>query len=520
MSDQPFQTRKNTTPRPEQTGLLGAVDRTLTRVIEHPSVPRQFIHIAKMVVLGMRRVQIPRMAAALSYRTLFGVIPVLVIGVVFVAAFSSQEVVTSRIRDVMKYAGLDQIAVPQDEDESAFFQGGKDNPTATTPDTHAGEAAVHSTAKVDEWVQALVNRVRQLPPGTLSIVGVVTLIYAAISMLVEIEKSFNQIYMAPAGRSWSRRIIQYWAMLTLGAFGLLAALPAQEIIARAVEHLTESNFISDFQAVILTVTGEVVAILITTALLLIVYTSVPNTRVRPGAALTGALLAAVLWQASKYGFKQYVELAVGYSKLYGPIAILPLFLLWVYVTWLIILSGLQAAHALQSYSTAKAAGLTRSVLETLGLVSDAAEARRTLIVDPASTLVVMCDVAIRFRAGKASGSSIVADKTGIDQRVVSEMLERLWRAGLLHRVSGGEDDGAYTLAAPPEAISARDVLTVGEELTAADRERAPKLLGELSAARHSALNGRFLADLLPAASVKAAPPALPADSASPRPATG
>ncbi|MBL8760490.1 MAG: YihY family inner membrane protein [Phycisphaerae bacterium] len=499
-------------PKPEPS-LLAAVDRTLTKVIEHPSVPRQFVHIVQMIVLGMRRVQIPRMAAALSYRTIFGLIPVLVVAIVFFAAFSSQESVAEQIRKILNFAGLDRIELTSaDPSTSPTPQGGL-NPELTNPAPESpalnGPPAPEQT-RLDAWIGEAVQRVRTLPPGTLSVIAILTLVYAAISMMVDIEKSFNQIYMAPGGRSWPRRVMQYWALLTLGSLGLISTFAIQEWANSKLDDINNIEFVG---GAIYVVARFTVPLLISSLLFFTAYATVPNTRVQFFPALVGALLAALIWEGGKYGITTYLRNAKGFSSLYGPLALVPLFLLWVYVTWIIVLSGLQVAHALQTYSTAKAAGLTRSVLETLGLVTQAAESRRTLIVDPASTLVVMCDVAGRFRSGKPSGSSIVADKTGIDERVVSEMLERLWRAGLLHRVSGGDDDGAYTLAGPPDTLRARDALVVGEELVAVDRERAPKLLGELSAARLSVMEGRTLADLLPPA-----PPA-PEPSTRAHPAT-
>lgn len=199
-------------PKPEPS-LLATVDRTLTKVIEHPSVPRQLVHIVQMIVIGMRRVQIPRMAAALSYRTIFGLIPVLVVAIVFFAAFSSQESVADQIRKIIRFAGLDRIELTSTDAEPPHPSDPGLNPELTnpTPETQplAGPSSPAQT-RLDAWIEQAVQRVRTLPPGTLSVIAILTLVYAAISMMVDIEKSFNQIYMAPGGRSWPRRVMQYW----------------------------------------------------------------------------------------------------------------------------------------------------------------------------------------------------------------------------------------------------------------------------------------------------------------------
>ena len=486
-------------PDARRGGILGVIDASLERVADRPSLVVQLWHVVLMVVMGARKAQIPRMAAALSYRTIFGLIPVLVVSFIFLAAFSSQEVMTARVHDIMKFAGLTEISLNQPAgDESAVFEA-----TSSTP--------------LDQWIEGLVNRVRKLPPGALSIIGVATLIYAAISMLIEIEMTFNQIYMAPGGRTWVRRVVQYWALLTLGTIGLVATFAAQEAVLEFVRTI-RIDYLTGAQTALVWLMQLLLPAVVSTMLLVFVYMTVPNTRVKFVPAVTGAILASILWEGCKIGIRIYAEKSVGYSTLYGPLALLPLFLLWVYVTWIIVLCGLQVAHALQTYSTAKAQGLTRSVLATLGLVSDAAEARRSLVVDPASALVLMVAAAERFRLGKASEHSALFAATGIDERVISEMLERLAGAGLLHRISGGEEDGSYSLSRPPEAIPAGDVLRVGEELSAVDRERAPKLLGDLAEARARTLSGKTLADMMgPAAG--AAVPSTPGPRPGPAAAT-
>lgn len=454
------------------------------RVLPTPTFAEQLWHIVQLVVIGARRVQVPRMAAALSYRTIFGLIPMLVVAVVFLAAFSKPEDVSLVINKTLNFAGLSSIMVEPPKDESQFFD--------ESPVAHAANPA--GARKLDEWIAGLVQKVRSLPPGSLRLIGFAMLIYAAISMVVEIEKTFNQIYLAPAGRSWARRIARYWSLLTLGAIGLVASFTAQEFIQTQVENLTKVSIISGLSSFLLSVSAFLIPTFISTAFLLIIYMSVPNTRVQFRPALLGAFLAALCWEGGKHAFTWYLRHSMGYSTLYGPIAALPLFLIWVYATWIIVLVGLQVAHAFQSYNTAKAAGLTRSVLETLGLLADAAASRKSLMVDASAILVVAAVVAQRFASGKTTDHSHVADSTGIDERAVADMLQHLASAGVLHRVEG-DQEGSYTLARPPEAILAPDVLRVGEEMSAVDRDRAPRLFHDLREQRVSSMTGRSLADL-------------------------
>jgi YihY family inner membrane protein len=145
------------------------------------------------------RSQLPQMAAALAYRTIFGLIPVMVVALVGVKVFifQTEDKLTEAIRSALSYAGLSKIAV-------------------TDPD-FVGPA---DPARLDESIQSIVQNVSKIPFEAIGAIGLAAMIYAAISMLVEIERAFNQIYRVPQGRSWAKRVLLYWTLLTLGPTAL------------------------------------------------------------------------------------------------------------------------------------------------------------------------------------------------------------------------------------------------------------------------------------------------------------
>ncbi|MDI1290778.1 MAG: YhjD/YihY/BrkB family envelope integrity protein, partial [bacterium] len=169
------------------------VQRSLETVANRPGLPRQFVHVLQVTIVGLRKSQLPRMAAALAYRTIFGLIPVLVIGVIVLAAFSSENEVRTLLHKTISFAGLDQVSLdrPPAQDESAFFDRG--------PASTDAAAASSGPLGVEDWITGVIDRGRKLNFGAVGAIGALTLIYAALSMLVEIEKAFNQIYNAPEG---------------------------------------------------------------------------------------------------------------------------------------------------------------------------------------------------------------------------------------------------------------------------------------------------------------------------------
>ena len=496
-----------------------ATPSTAPSVVQ-PGILRQVVHTAQLCLIGIKRSQLTRMAAALSYRTIFGIIPVLVVGLVFTATFAKEEQVRGWIEKVLQFAGLSQIYVPS-----------------------SGASGAVGAGRLDQWIGDMVNNVRGLKWEIVGFVGLGTLIYAAISMLVEIEEAFNQICNAPSGRSWTRRITQYWTLLTLGSLFLVASFSIPSHLEKSINTAmtyakqavgideggpppSESPPLADDasaparepspvgESEVATPTAaadtptprtwlaKIIApgfsIIVSATLFMTLFCVVPNTRVRLIPAAVGAFFSAGLWELAKQGFGLYVTSSKGYTTLYGALALLPMFLIWVYVTWIVVLFGLHVTHALQAYGAAKRQGLTHSVLVALGLLVEQHGTRRQAShVDPASFVLVMTAVAERFAAGRPSDHAHVAEATGLDEASASQMLDQLAGAGLLHRLAEGGDGSSYSLARPPGSIQLAEILAMASNL--AERVKSPggvRLLETLARARQQAVEGRTLADAM------------------------
>lgn len=525
----PANNRNSAAPKPASPARR-LFERGVQRVAERPGLARQFVHIGQVAWAATQRNQVTRMAAALSYRTIFGLIPVLVVSLMLVTAYTPESNRRTIIYRVMDFAGLSQIAVaesmpmpPESVPGLNIFSGlnaleKQVSRAKVEPDGRVTLPRGTSDAKrqrLDDWIARLMGNIREFPFTVVGLVGLLTFLYAALSMIVEIEHSFNQICNAPEGRSWVRRLTQYWTLLTLGpvllviSFGVTAAVRVWLEQALSNGAAARISFATPYIITLFT------ALPITTAMFMLIYVVVPNTRVHLGPAFLGAVSAAVFWELGKNAFAAYVTWSATYARLYGSLALIPLFLLWVYVTWLIVLMGLQLAASIQSYRIATAQGLTQAFLATLGLAEDTQPARKLRVVDPGAILVVALDVARRFASGKPSDHAQVAAATGVDEQVASDMLERMAGAGILHRVADADQEGTYSLARPPAQIAARSVLELADLLQAADRLAADPVMAGMIRARLAAVEGKTLADLLDLP----VPPA-PAPAPAPGPAEG
>jgi membrane protein len=415
--------------------------------------------------------RLPQMAAALSYRTIFGLLPVIIVALVAVKYFASEEHVRTAVEKGLEYSGLSAIAVPEEvvaNWDSEWM--GPPPPTPTAPPvgdepaavagmegagTEGGAAPAESRppAAVDKWITGLIDGVNKVSLKAIGLAGAIMLIYAAMAMLVEIELAFNQIYRVPRGRSWARRVMQYWTLLTLGPLGLVATFfVSQQYIAKAQAFAAERGVQLGSGTLTTTLIGYAITVAISTTFFFVAYITVPNTKVKIRPALMGALAAALLWEAGKWGFTQYLSHFGGTAKLYGALALLPLFLLWVYFTWIVVLFGLQIAYQLQH-------GRANTRAQPIAEYGPA-------LVDPAAALAVLTAVARGFDEGKTLDATGIAKSTALAEPVVRLVVGKLAERGMLHRIDHGADDEepTYALARSPSTIRVSEVLELGYEL--------------------------------------------------------
>jgi len=183
--------------------------------------------------------------------------------------------------------------------------------------------------------------------GKLTGVGIAFLGVTAIFMLKNIEKTFNSIWKTRANRSGLSSFLLYWAILSLGpiciglALGISTYLVSLKVIFNHVGLMGIGT-----QLLRLT------PYLLTSAAFTLVFAAIPNCRVPIRNALIGGLVTALVFECAKQLFTSIVA-NTSYQTIYGTFATLPLFLLWIYLSWLIVLAGAELVHALGGYNALK-----------------------------------------------------------------------------------------------------------------------------------------------------------------------
>lgn len=396
------------------------------------------------------------MAAALTYRTIFGLVPLLMVSMLVFRLFGD----------------MDAAARELQEAAYGFFN--------YQVDTSRPEAAAFKRL-LDERVFDVVRSVSGLQFEAIGALGALLLIWAALGLLVSFENAANRIYRAPRGRGWLMRIGIYWTVLTLGPILLLVLLYA----ARFWLRLAETTPLVGSAFALLAQFGSLAGSWFALTLL---YKLLPNTLVRWRPALAGAFVSAALWDASKWAFGLYVSRALPYLKLYGAIGLVPLFLFWLFLNWLIVLFGLEIAFTLQA--------LRGRVFEL-----ERHNSRGALVSgDPQWLLPLIVALARAAREGRPVSRQWLAEELDLRLSAVAELITRLETDGLvLQALRPGSDDIGLTLALPPERIPLSRIVALASRFTLGDtRREGPgwQALAWLHETARSAAGARTVADLL------------------------
>ena len=180
--------------------------------------------------------------------------------------------------------------------------------------------------------------------------GIVFLVATAVLMLRNIEKAFNQIWRASENRSPVSSFLLYWAVLSLAPIMIGVALALSTYLS-SFAHVLENYDVIGIKAFSL----KAAPLLLSTAGFSLVYIAVPNCRVPFKHCLIGGFVAAMAFHFARAIF---TDLVVGssYTFIYGAFAAVPLFLLWIYLSWNIVLMGGILVHSMSAYQNEEQAG--------------------------------------------------------------------------------------------------------------------------------------------------------------------
>ncbi len=241
-------------------------------------------------------------AMALTYTTLFALVPALVVAFSVVQAFAGQGGgITERIHEFL----IENLAV-----------------------------GARST--IEPYLDKFVANAHLASAG---FVGGALLLWSGIALMSDVERAINDIWSIRRRRPIKQQIILYWVGLTMGPLLLATSVMAGHA-ARTWASGTGVRFL-----------GVAAGVLLTCLFFVAIYFFVPATKVELRAAALGGAVAGIVWEVAKWGYALFVGRSVRYHAIYGSVAAVPIFLLWLYVSWTLLLFGAKVAFIVQHAST-------------------------------------------------------------------------------------------------------------------------------------------------------------------------
>jgi membrane protein len=262
--------------------------------------------------------------------------------------------------------------------------------------------------------------------GYIAGIGIIILIWSAMSLLDQIESSFNHIWQIESSRPWYRKFTDYLAIMLFAPVFLILSSSITVFVNQELTEFIARSAILEFFKPIVGFLIKLAPYLLTWTALTILFLILPNTKVKLKPAIisgivTGSILQFLQWL--------YIDLQFGITKLsaiYGSFAAIPLFLIWVQSSWIILLLGAELSFANQNVSR----------YEFESEAKDVSQFQKRALV-----LMILSRIAKNFSAGeKPIGSESISQSLKIPARLVMEILQDLQSAGLVSVIHENEHE--------------------------------------------------------------------------------
>lgn len=276
--------------------------RTLRdNALELPAVARS-LKTVMLVATGLRTDPITLRASALTYLTMLSIIPLLAVVFSIFQAVVGQAELQRDLEELI----LDNLAV-----------GAREN--------------------IGPWISTYVSNASGTAIGG---IGFALLLFSAISLMANVEKALNHTFHAPRPRPLVLRFGIYWCLLTLGPILLALSVAATALVQSAAA--------LEWMGPVRRITFTLAPFFVTWLGLTLLYVIIPATKVSVRAAALGAIVSGSAWEIAKIGYAAFSAGSVRKNAIYGSLSAIPIFLVWVYLSWLIVLFGARLAWAIQA----------------------------------------------------------------------------------------------------------------------------------------------------------------------------
>ncbi|MGD9639479.1 MAG: YihY family inner membrane protein [Alphaproteobacteria bacterium] len=276
------------------------IENTIKRIKKFFST---FINFSFYLGERSKKDNIFQISASLAYTSLVGIVPLLAIALAIFSAFPVFDDAKGQLQDFV-------------------FKN----------------FAPHAEKTLQEKISNFV-----IATSGLTAVGVVGLVFTSVFMLNKIEESFNSIFKVDKPRTIIARMMMYWTMLTFCPLLIGTSFSFSGYVSAAKHWFQKEVAFSENDL------NRIIPVIFFSLGFMLLYIAVPNRIVKIKHALIGGVSAALLFNILKIAFGYFVLIGSSYQVIYGALAALPLFLLWIYLSWTLVLFGAEITSALPEW---------------------------------------------------------------------------------------------------------------------------------------------------------------------------
>ncbi len=281
--------------------------------------------------------------------------------------------------------------------------------------------------------------------GLIAGIGVVVLFWTVFRLLHITENSLNDIWKVPQGRTWPRKITDYFTTMLLCPFFFAASSSLTIFITTELLRTARMVGYSEVASPVISFIFYALPYVFAWLLFAFVYIFMPNTKVHWRAALIAGIIAGTAYQILQLLFIRFQIGVSSYGTIYGSFAALPLFLIWLNMSWIIVLAGAEIAF--------------HSEYDFLGVSSlQGTDTERTLVSEKALAVLFCKECFLNYKAGSPLPTLNELTKLlGINKKILHEVAEDLMVCGILSRGYNDDHEEFYLPAVNVHEITLKSV---------------------------------------------------------------
>jgi membrane protein len=347
--------------------------------------------LGRFILHVLRRFEEERclqIASSLTYTTLLSLVPLLTVALTLISAFPAFSEFTMHVDDF-----LSENVLPE---------------------------AISDV--ISRYLEQFTEQAARL-----TALGIAGLALTSFLLMYTIERAFNVIWRVRRGRGIAQRVVMYWSILTLAPTLIGASLTMSTyVLTRSLGWVEGAPWVGETAL-------KLVPPVFTVAAFTLLYLIVPSRPVQPTHAFIGGLVSGVAFEIMKRAFGLYVALTPTYTMVYGAFATIPVFLVWIYSSWVVTVLGAVVTALLPDYRLLRG------------------EKRATTGADFADALEILCVLIRAQRRSETLDVRRICERAGVTREACEAVLERLADAGWVTRGMGWRwllacDPGSVTIA--------------------------------------------------------------------------